>query len=99
MGCGGSTEAGGAGGAGSPPAKQAQEGAKDAAAAEIQGAAAAYMKTTGSSLTNLATAYDSHKQDDTRPRPERVVHALPLGRLGGNARGQHYSWVLVTRRR
>ena len=31
-------------GAGSPPAKQAQEGAKDAAAAEIQGAAAAYMK-------------------------------------------------------
>ena len=49
MGCGGSTEASGAGGAGSPPGKQAQEGQKDAAAAEIQGAAAAYMKKKGES--------------------------------------------------
>ena len=44
MGCSGSKAEGGAGGAGSPPGKQAQEGQKDAAAAEIQGAAAAYMK-------------------------------------------------------
>lgn len=69
MGCGGSKEEGGVSGAGSPPKKQGQEGAKDQAASEIQGAAAKYLENkkkdaAAAEIQSSAAAYLAKKKEE-----------------------------------